>query len=191
MEAFPPCELFWGGKCDLQVLSNETGFPNATTMFKHILMCQKCLADVTKKILHGWKWECWKSIRSQLFSHCSRETRRLSSSVASIPSASSKSLARLTCKTTCCKQLSIKSNSHICRQQDTWRSGQNKQCHASLDLALCLLSLAQELFPYRAKRAAVLEESSECVSECLNMNGWCCGIKAEWRQHHCKCQIYG
>lgn len=41
---------------------------NATTMFKRILVCQKCPADVLfcffLQILHGCHWEGWKSTRS-------------------------------------------------------------------------------------------------------------------------------
>lgn len=35
-----------GEKCDLQILSKGEAFPNATTMFEHILVCQKCPVDV-------------------------------------------------------------------------------------------------------------------------------------------------
>ena len=56
MEAFPHCKLFWGGKNVIcKSCQTEEAFPNATTMFKHILGCQKCPADVLLCLLFLFK----------------------------------------------------------------------------------------------------------------------------------------
>lgn len=107
----------------------KEAFPNATTMFKHILVCQKCPADVLLCLLVFVQilvaaTEQNKEVQgAHPASHGSRQTGRHSSAAVSVSSASSLRVVSLSSSNHVVQaagyQKKKRLQEHSCRQDDT------------------------------------------------------------------------
>lgn len=126
----------------------KEAFPNATTMFKHILVCQKRPADVLLcliffvQILVAATEQDKEMQDPRPASHSSRQTGRHSSAAVSVSSASSQRVVSLSSSNHVVqvagyqKKKRKRLQEHSCIQDDTWGSWQNKQLLASISMPL-------------------------------------------------------